>query len=133
MTNEGIQRDDLASDLILALLAVNSWSLEQVGRLYDALHANDLFNVASLCSLGIDRIQERLAAAGYDRGPVLGRMMAVRMHHVACALANGGADRLLEFENAGNRRAARDYLLTLNGVGPTVADSYQLLRSSARA
>ncbi len=32
----GAKRDDIVSDLFMALLAVNSWTLEQVGRLYAA-------------------------------------------------------------------------------------------------
>lgn len=131
MTNSGAKRDDIASDLLMALLAVNSWTLEQVGRLYPALLANDLFNVSALSGLDIEQIQERLEAAGYKRGPVLEAMMALRMYHVACALAEGGAQLLSDLEVAGNTTAARDYLLTLKGVGPTVVQNYLLLRSSA--
>ena len=131
MTNSDAKRDDIASDLFMALLAVNSWTLEQVGRLYQPLKDNELFNVSKLSGLEIEQIQARLEAAGYKRGPVLEAMMALRMHHVACALADGGTQLLADLEVAGNTAAARDYLLTLKGVGPTVVQSYMLLRSSA--
>ena len=123
-------RDDIASDLFMALLAVNSWTLEQVGRLYSALQASDLFNVSKLSGLDIEQIQERLDAAGYKRGPVLEAMMAIRLNHVALALAEGGAQLLADLEAVGNTTAASDYLLTLKGVGPTVVQNYLLLRSS---
>jgi hypothetical protein len=130
MTNSGVNRDGIASDLFIALLAVNSWTLERVGRLYSDLQANDLFNASALSRLDVEQIQERLDAAGYKRGPVLEAMMALRMYHVACALAEGGAELLANLESSGNTAAAREYLLSLRGVGPTVVQNYLLLRSS---
>ena len=131
MTNSDPKRDDIASDLFMAVLAVNSWTLEQVGRLHPALKASGLFDVSIVSGLDIEQIQERLEAAGYKRGPVLEAMMALRLYHVACALADGGMELLGNLEVAGNTAAARDYLLTLKGVGPSVVQSYLLLRSSA--
>lgn len=131
MTNSAVNRDDIASDLFMSLLAVNSWTLERVASLHSALQANDLFNVSTLSNLDTEQIQERLDAAGYKRGPVLEAMMALRMQHVACALAQGGAQLLADLEATGNTAAARDYLLTLKGVGPTVVQNYLLLRSSS--
>src|SRR5687768_8572718 len=106
MTNSGVNRDDIVSDLFMALLAVNSWTLEQVGRLYPALQANGLFSVSVVSQMDIEQIQERLDAAGYKRGPVLEAILALRMHHVACALANGGAELLASLETTGNTDAA---------------------------
>lgn len=57
--------------------------------------------------------------------------MALRMHHVALALADGGA-LLADLEAAANTTAIREYLLGLKGVGPTVIETYPPLRSSAR-
>jgi len=131
MTNEGTKSEDIASDLFIALLAVNSRTLEQVGRLYPALQANGLLSASALRGLETAQIQERLAAAGYKRGPVLGAMMALRIHYVALALADGGAQLLADLEAAGDTRAIRDYLLTLKGVGPAVVENYLVLRSSA--
>lgn len=133
MTNESATRDDLASDLLMALLAVNSWTLEQVGRLYPSLQQHRLFDVAAVSRLDVDEVRDRLTAAGYKRGPVLGGMMALRMHEVALALVEGGAQLLADFEASGNTTDAREFLLTLSGVGPVVVENYFLLRSSSRS
>jgi hypothetical protein len=133
MTSERTKTEDIASDLLMALLAVNSWTLEKVGSLYPTMHANGLFDVSLLAKLEIEQIQERLAAAGFNRGPVLGAMMALRMHHVGLALAEGGAQLLARLEATGDSTGARGYLLSLKGVGPAVVDNYLLLRSSARS
>lgn len=130
MTNRAATRDDIASGLFMALLAVISWTLEQVGRLYPALQENGLFDVRALSGLEPEQIQERLSAAGYRRGPVLGAMMALRVQHVALALVEGGAHLLVDYEAARDTAAARDYLLKMKGVGPTVVENYLLLRSS---
>lgn len=133
MTSEGAKAEDIASDLLIALLAVNSWTLEKVGSLYEQIRANGLFDISVLARLDVEQIRERLAAAGYNRGPVLGAMMALRMHHVGLALAEGGADLLAGVESKGDTTAAREYLLTLNGVGPAVVENYLLLRSSGKS
>lgn len=130
MTDSAAKRDDIAADLFMALLAVNSWTLEKVGRLYPALRENGLFDMRALSGLELEQIQERLSAAGYKRGPVLGAMMALRVQHVALALDEGGAQLLADYEAAQDTAAVRDYLLRLNGVGPTVVENYLLLRSS---
>lgn len=130
MTDSAARREDIASDLFMALLAVNNWTLEKVGRLYPTLQENGLFDVRALSGLEPEQIRERLSAAGYKRGPVLGAMMALRVQHVALALARGGAQRLADYEAARDTRAAREYLLSLKGVGPTVVENYLLLRSS---
>jgi endonuclease III-like uncharacterized protein len=130
MTDRAATRDDIASDLFMALLAVNSWTLEKVGRPYPALRENGLFDVRALSGLEPEEIQERLSAAGYRRGPVLGAMMALRVQHVALALVEGGAHLLVDYEAAHDTAAARDYLLKMKGVGPTVVENYLLLRSS---
>lgn len=133
MTNESVNREDIASDLLMALLAVNSWTLEQVGRLYPLLKQHQVFDVTAVSHLDVDQIQERLTSAGYKRGPVLGTMMALRVQHVAIALAEGGAELLSNLETAGDTSGAREFLLTLKGVGPTVVENYLLLRSSGRS
>jgi endonuclease III-like uncharacterized protein len=131
MTDSAAKRDDIASDLFMALLAVNSWTLEKVGSLYPTLRENGLFDVSDLSRLELEQIQERLSAAGYKRGPVLGAMMALRVQNVAVALVEGGAQLLADSEAARDTAAVRDYLLRLKGVGPTVVENYLLLRSSA--
>jgi endonuclease III-like uncharacterized protein len=133
MINSTAKHEDIVSDLFMALLAVNSWTLERVGRLYPTLQENGLFDVRALSGLDPEQIEERLSAAGYRRGPVLGAMMALRVQHVALALANGGAQLLAEYEAARDMAAARKYLLKLKGVGPAVVESYLSLRSSARS
>src|SRR5262245_60874567 len=109
MTNEASKRDDVASDLLMALLAVNSWTLEKVGRLYSSLQEQRLLDVNVVSRLDIDEVRDRLTTAGYRRGPVLGAMMALRMQEVSLALANGGAQLLADCEVSGATPAAREF------------------------
>jgi hypothetical protein len=133
MTSNPSKAEDITSDLLLAVLAVNSWSLERVGALYEGLRANGLFDVSVMSDLTTEEIEGRLNVAGYKRGPVLGAMMALRVHNIALSLAEGGAQHLADLEAADDVQAARQYLFSLKGVGPAVVENYFLLRSSARS
>ena len=53
------------------------------------LQENGLFDVRALRGLEPEQIQGHVCAAEYKRGPVLGAMMALRVQHVALALAEG--------------------------------------------
>ena len=131
MTDSAAKRDDVSSDLLMALLAVNSWTLERVSGLYESLRKNGLFDVSILSGLTPEQIQGRLSAAGYERGPVLGRMIASRVQNLAVALFEGGDQLLVDCEASRDISATRAYLLQLHGVGLTVVENYLLLRSSA--
>lgn len=45
MTDSEAKQDDVASDLFMAVLAVNNWTLERVCALYEPLRKNGLFEV----------------------------------------------------------------------------------------
>lgn len=123
------QADDIVFDLMTALLAVNRWTLEQIWSINEALQGQGLHDIVTASTLDPEVITERLHAAGYRRGRV--SEIAIRVQHVAKALAEGGLQKLADHETAGDTAAIREYLLTLKGVGPTVAENYLRMRAAA--
>jgi hypothetical protein len=73
-----------------------------MGRLYPASQQHRLFDATAVSRLDGDELRDRLTAAGYKCGPVLGAMMAQRMHGVGLALVEGSGQLLADFETSGD-------------------------------
>jgi hypothetical protein len=120
------QRANPWPDLIMAMLAVNTFSLAKVFALFEALDAQNLFDPENLVRWDTGEIASKLKTAGYDRGPELTSILAERLwslrtlgHDVAVSEA------ILAH---GSKREVEALLGGVNGIGPMVLENFLLLR-----
>src|SRR3989442_9773528 len=88
-------------DLVIALLAVNRWTLDRAFGIADGLKRERFTNAATVAALPESEIAVRLAEAGYTRGSFMESMLARRIKRAADVLANGGLRRIADLEHAG--------------------------------
>lgn len=119
--------DSIAENLLIALLAVNNWSLERVFDLRGPLRDVGLLDLESVARLSDDEVAGRLAAAGYARGEYMNRLMAVRILSMASVLSSDQLTRLSEDLREGRRDAVNATLDRIKGVGPSVRGSFWAL------
>jgi len=65
--------DDILEDVVLAILAVYSYSLELVEKSRSAMRSANLFDVQKLASSSLAGLSDELKAANYNRGNLRGR------------------------------------------------------------
>lgn len=113
-------------DLIIAMLAVNTFPLAKVFSLFEALDSNSLFDPRSLARWDRGEIARRLKAAGYDRGPGLTNILADRLWSLRAFENNVAASESILA--GGSKREVEALLKCVNGVGPMVLENFLLLR-----
>ena len=72
-------KGDIFTDLVLALLAVNKWTLERVGSILPQLEEAGLTNPETVASLDFPTVFERVKEAGYQRGDYIISLIADRL------------------------------------------------------
>lgn len=118
----------LVENLLLALLAVNNWSLERVFELREPMRDAGLFDLEAVSKLSEEEIARRLTVAGYARGEYMTTLMALRVVSVAQVLPTDELTRLVAAVHAGRKEAVNAVLSRIRGVGPTVLDSFWILQ-----
>lgn len=116
-------------DLIIALLAVNRWTLDRAFDIAEGLKRAGLTDATKLAAMPESEIAVRLGEAGYKRGSFMESLLARRIRRASDVLVNGGLRRIADLERAGDAKGIREFLLTLEGVGPEVAKNFIALRS----
>lgn len=116
-------------DLVVALLAVNRWTLERALAITNGLKDAGLSDPAAVRSMTVDDVAGRLAEAGYKRGRYMEQLLAVRIVSAAEVIDEQSVLRLTELERRGDKKAIAAFLLTVKGVGPEVVNSFLILRS----
>ena len=93
------QDDDEAfvGDLVLALLSVNTWTLEKTFRIYEGLKREELFIPNRVSKLSETEVFARLEKAGYDRGDFMIGLLSGRLLALSKALAGDGMKHLRHF------------------------------------
>lgn len=124
--------ESLTTNLVVAVLAVNSYSLEKAWALRSALSDEGLTNPANSSKLDQRALTVRLAKAGYDRGMLTG-MMASRVADLMRAIATGQLDALDEHIRQQDWEAVERLLRAVRGIGPKVAKNALLLLGSSTA
>lgn len=115
-------------DLVVALLAVNQYSLEKTFALLDSLRAGKITDPEKLGQWTEAEMFLSLKSSGCDRGPFMTALFAERL----CAL--GGLIRAMgvsecETVLTGHDRAKIEaLLLPVNGIGPKVLKNFFVLR-----
>lgn len=116
-------------DLVVAMLAVNRWTLERAASIADGLSDAGLSDPSAIRSMSVDEVATRLATAGYKRGRYMEQLLAIRVVSAAEILDEQCVRRLTDLERRGDKNAIRDLLLAVKGVGPEVVNSFFILRS----
>jgi hypothetical protein len=122
------ERETLLVDLFTAIMAVNQWTVERAYRVSARLKAVGMLDPPTLSRMSVEDVCERLERAGYNRGEFMVLQMAGRMLHMARALENEGVEKIEALETARRLSELREFLLTIKGVGPTVVNSFFLMR-----
>lgn len=125
-----LAQDDLEA-IVVAVLAVNSFSLEQAHRLLPAFRLAGLLQPRKVADMDLGNLIVALGTAGFQRGGLMG-LMANRYQSVMKEIARGKLDDLSDLLKSGNTEAATNLLLQVKGVGPSVAANAIMLIKSSR-
>jgi hypothetical protein len=124
-----VQEKRVFLDLVVAMLAVNRWTLERAVSIANGLSDVGLSDPTAIRSMSVDEVATRLASAGYKRGHYMEQLLAMRIVGAAETLDEDSVQRLTDLERRGDKNAIRDLLLAIKGVGPEVVNSFFILRS----
>jgi hypothetical protein len=119
--------DSIVENLLVALLAVNNWSLERVYDMRGRLRDVGLLDCATVSTLPEDEVAGRLAAAGYARGEYMNKLMAVRVLSMASVLSSDEVVRLSKALQDGRQDSMDAALDRIKGVGPSVRRAFWAL------
>ena len=114
-------------DLILSILSVNHYSLEKTFALAGALRREGILDPANLANWPADEIAGHLRQGGYDRGN-LNPMFAKRLSSLGLFVKKVGIDHAAGVLATGNGTELKQFLATVNGVGPQVLANFLGLR-----
>jgi len=120
------------ADLVVALLAVNSYPATLAWALLPRLRAAHLLDPAEVARKEAVDLVDGLRRAGYDRGGITD-IVGPRLHALMVRIRAGGLDALDAAVAADDKSAARDLLLDVPGVGPRVFETAWLLLTSDTA
>jgi len=120
--------DNPWEDLVISLLSVNQYSLEQTYRVIDTLRDQGLFNPSNLMNWNQLEIGQRMKLAGCDRGPFMTNLFAFRIVNLGDLIRSKGLADCTKIISFGNAGAVEELLLPVNGIGPKVIANFRLLR-----
>ena len=120
--------DDLWEHLVVAVLSVNQYSLERTYGSIQGLRSEKLVDPRNLSLWTVREIEERLKAAGCDRGDFMTRLFSQRLHSLGKHVEGRGFRICEEILRTGERRAIDNLLAPVNGIGPVVLKHFRLLR-----
>jgi hypothetical protein len=113
-------------DLVIAMLAVNNFSLERAYSLRESLDERGLFRLEKLAAKSTSAIATDLEDAGYRRGNFMTPLLAERLRLLAQKVASN-PDKFMSAISSTDREAIRQALQGLPGIGPRVVKNYLLL------
>lgn len=120
------------ADLVMAMLAVNSYPLERAFSLLEPLAQAGLTDPETLHASSEAEIAVKLCAAGYDRGPYMTGLFSRRLSALGRVAAKHGFDELSRVLMGTDAGAIKDALMPIHGVGPRVLHNFLLLRGLVR-
>src|SRR5213076_2147977 len=109
--------DTIAENALIALLAVNRWTLDKAFSIRAGLLAAGLTDFDALPRLTVEEIAGRLGTAGHSRGDFMNRQMAQRILSMANVLTSTEIQRLRPLVQAGKREHVNVTLQRIEGVG----------------
>jgi hypothetical protein len=119
------------ADLVIAMLSVNSYSLEKTFSLFDSLAEQGLFVPTKLSALGQADIAKRLGAAGYSRGDTMTAIFAERLGSLGRLTADIPVEDCTRILLIGGREEVSSLLSRVKGIGPRVLANFFILRGES--
>lgn len=127
MTGEGTE--NIFTDLVIAILSVNNWSMEKVGVILPNLHSQQLTNPHFIKGSGFPEVFSRLNGAGYGRSEYITSLVTDRLLDLGRKYVDSGLEtELYEAEIKRDFNRINQLLEPIHGVGPRVIDNYKVLR-----
>lgn len=120
------KKSTVLEDLVISILSVNNVSIDKTYSSIEAMRKEGLFTPSNLSKWSIEDIGNNLKKAGYDRGGV-NYILAERLSTLGKQISLQGQN---EFEKAlanTDKRALKEFLLTIKGVGNKVVDNFFIL------
>lgn len=127
------ETDDPWEDLVLAILAVNQYSLEKTYLAVEALRGEGLFRPENLVNWSPEEIETRLRRGQCDRGDFMTRLFARRLASLGEFLKSAGVEECGRVLRKCEATEVRRLLLPVKGIGPKVLANFFLLRTGGAA
>jgi len=121
--------DDPWEDLVVAVLSVNQYSLERTYLAIDGLRRERIAAPANLARWHPQEFEERLRAAGYDRGAFMTGLFAKRLYALGALIRDRGANACRKVIGGSDMETIEALLLPVNGIGPVVLRKFFVLRN----
>ena len=115
-------------DLVVAILAVNNYSLEKAYGLRTGLKKQGCFDPAKVRSWSHEEAVRHLVQAGYDRGATMNSIFAGRVQELAIFEESQVLVQAWKHLALGQKTDADRILLSIPGVGPTVLGHFWALQ-----
>lgn len=122
------QSNNPFADLVMAMLAVNQWRLEQSWEIFSPLDASGLFDPNTILSMNHGQLKAALLNGGYKRPIFVVDLLCDRLFDMATKLSGEDGKKFEVFCIERNKEKLREMLLSIKGVGPKVFENFCLLR-----
>lgn len=120
------------ADLVVAVLAVNSYPVTRTWALLPRLRAAYLLDPARVAGSDAEGVVRGLRCAGYDRGGITD-IVGPRLHSLMPHIQEGSLDALDDAVAARDEGAVRELFVNVPGIGPRVFGTAWMLLTSDRA
>lgn len=124
--------DNVWEDLVVSILSVNQYTLNNTYSRIESLREVGLFNPKNLKEWNAAEINRRLHLAGCDRGAFMTNLFAERLAALGELIANRGIDTCENILLAGDTNAITDFLMPVKGIGSKVLKNLFALRKLNR-
>lgn len=118
--------------LVVAMLAVGGYSLQRVWNILPQLQAEGLTDSSRSENANETKVVQRLARAGYDRGPTVTTSMAKRLVALHAAARDGLLDQAARLMREGRLKDAEKALCSVKGIGPIVFKHFAILEGATK-
>ena len=108
---------------------MNRYSLERTYSSFERLREQGLVDPNQLVCLGPGEIVARLKSAGYDRGPFMTNLFALRLCNLGMLIELRGVEACTKILSSADKTAIKELLLPVNGIGPKVIENFVFLRN----
>ena len=125
-----MKADYIADNVLIAILAVNGWTVDRVFSLTEQFRAVGLLDFTTVSRLSIEDIAERLARAGYASGEYMNLLLATRVLSMTTVLTATELKRLKQCLVEGRTTDVSSTLRGIKGVGPVVLETFWGLQNT---
>ena len=125
-----MKTDDIAENILIAILAVNGWTADRIFPMIERFRTVGLLDFVAISRLSVEDIAERLGRAGYARGEFMNELLATRVLSRATVLAPTEVSRLRQCLAEGRTADVTVTLRGINGVGPVVLETFWSLQNT---